>query len=174
MKSNIILIGMPAAGKSTVGVLLAKSFLKDFVDTDLIIQSRYGCTLSNIIEKEGTDAFLKIENDSICSHEYSSSVIATGGSAVYGEEAMAHLKKDGIVVYLEISLSEIEKRIGNITTRGVAIKKGESLAGLYSQRVPLYNKYADITVNCEGYTAEGCVERIIDAVKRFSSEVDII
>lgn len=161
MKSNIVLIGMPAAGKSTVGVLLAKSFLKDFVDTDLIIQSRHGCTLSNIIEKEGTDAFLKIENDSICSREYSSCVIATGGSAVYGEEAMAHLKKDGIVVYLEISLGEIEKRIGNITTRGVAMKNGESLAELYNKRVPLYNKYADITVNCEGYTAEECVEKII-------------
>ena len=102
MKSNIVLIGMPAAGKSTIGVLLAKSLLKDFVDTDLMIQRKFGCTLCDIIESEGTEAFLKIENDVICSTEYHSSVIATGGSAVYGEEAMAHLKKNGVVVFLEL------------------------------------------------------------------------
>ena len=131
MKSNIILIGMPAAGKSTIGVLLAKTMLKCFVDTDLIIQSKCGCGLCNIIEKEGTDAFLKIENDIICSQEYCHSVVATGGSAVYGEEAMAHLGKDGIIIYLDITLEEIEKRIGNITTRGVAMKNGSTLADLY-------------------------------------------
>lgn len=164
MKSNIILIGMPAAGKSTVGVLLAKSLLKDFVDTDLAIQTACGCTLSNIIEKKGTDAFLKIENDIICAQNYRSSVVATGGSAVYGEEAMAHLKKDGTAVYLQLSLSEIEKRIGNIKTRGFAMKNGTSLSALYKEREPLYNKYADITVNCEGLTAEECVEKIIGKI----------
>ncbi len=165
MKSNIVLIGMPAAGKSTVGVLLAKSYLKDFVDTDLLIQSKYKSTLSNIIEKEGTEAFLKIENDVICSGEYTSSVIATGGSAVYGKYAMAHLKKNSIVVYLKISLSEIEKRIGNITTRGVAMKNGVSLSEIYEERSPLYNKYADITLDCENLTAEECVEKIIEQIK---------
>ncbi len=161
MKSNIILIGMPAAGKSTIGVLLAKSFLKDFVDTDLMIQRKYGCTLCAIIEKEGTDAFLQIENDVICSTDYHSSVIATGGSAVYGEEAMAHLKSSGVTVYLDLSLDEIERRIGNIKTRGVAMKNGTSLVELYNERAPLYNKYADITVNCDGLTAEECVEKIL-------------
>lgn len=161
MKSNIVLIGMPAAGKSTIGVLLAKSMLKSFVDTDLIIQSSYGCSLCNIIEKEGTDAFLKIENNIICSQEYCHSVVATGGSAVYGEEAMAHLKKDGIIIYLELGLAEIEKRIGNITTRGVAMKNGITLADLYNERAPLYNKYADITVNCLGKTAEEVVKEIM-------------
>ena len=161
MKSNIVLIGMPAAGKSTIGVLLAKSFLKDFVDTDLMIQRKFGCTLCDIIESEGTEAFLKIENDVICSTEYHSSVIATGGSAVYGEEAMAHLKKNGIVVFLELSLSEIEKRIGNIHSRGVAMKNGTSLSELYEERTPLYNKYADITVSCEDLSAEECVEEIL-------------
>lgn len=164
MKSNIILIGMPAAGKSTIGVLLAKSLLKDFVDTDLTIQTHYGCTLSDIIEREGTDAFLEIENYIICTQTYRSSVVATGGSAVYGEEAMAHLKKDGTVVYLELSLGEIEKRIGNIRTRGVAMKNGESLSALYAEREPLYNKYADLKINCEGLTAEECVEKIISSL----------
>ena len=103
---------------------------------------------------------LKIENDIICEHSYCSSVIATGGSAVYGEEAMAHLKKDGIIVYLNISLCEIEKRIGNITTRGVAMKNGTTLAELFEERTPLYNKYADITVNCDSKTAEETVEEI--------------
>ena len=168
MKSNIILIGMPAAGKSTIGVLLAKSLLKDFADTDLAIQSGYGCTLSNIIEREGTDAFLKIENDIICAQNYHSSVVATGGSAVYGEEAMAHLRKDGVTVYLEISLAEIEKRIGNIKTRGVAMKNGETLESLYAERELLYNKYADVTVNCEGLTAEECVEKIIDKLSKMA------
>ncbi len=162
MKSNIILIGMPAAGKSTIGVLLAKTLLKSFVDTDLIIQSKHGCGLCDIIEKEGTDTFLKIENDIICSEEYLSSVVATGGSAVYGEEAMAHLSKDGIVVYLALSLGEIEKRIGNITTRGVAMKNGTTLSELYEERLPLYNKYADITVACDGKTAEEIVTEIAE------------
>lgn len=162
MKSNIVLIGMPAAGKSTIGVLLAKTLLKSFVDTDLIIQSRYGCALSDIIEKQGTDAFLQIENDVICSEGYHSSVIATGGSAVYGEEAMEHLKEDGIVVYLELSLGEIERRIGNITTRGVAMKNGDTLSELYDERLPLYSRYADITVNCEGKTAEETVTEIVE------------
>ena len=172
MKSNIILIGMPAAGKSTIGVLLAKSLLKDFVDTDLAIQSGCGCTLSDIIEREGTDKFLKIENDIICAQKYRSCVVATGGSAVYGEEAMAHLKKDGTAVYLELSLGEIKKRIGNIKTRGVAMKNGDSLEKLYEEREPLYNKYADIKINCEGLTAEECVEKIVKAVNKTPDDVD--
>lgn len=162
MKNNIILIGMPAAGKSTIGVLLAKTLLKSFVDTDLIIQSKYSCGLCDIIEKEGTDTFLKIENDIICSQEYLSSVVATGGSAVYGEEAMAHLGKDSIIVYLDLSLGEIEKRIGNITTRGVAMKNGTTLSELCEERLPLYNKYADITVTCDGKTAEEIVTEIAE------------
>jgi shikimate kinase len=156
---------MPAAGKSTIGVLLAKTMLNSFIDTDLIIQSKCGCGLCDIIEKEGTDAFLKIENDIICSQEYSHSVVATGGSAVYGEDAMAHLSKDGIIVYLDISLEEIKKRIGNITTRGVAMKNGTTLSELYEERLPLYNKYADIIVNCEGKTAEETVTEIAKKLK---------
>ena len=161
---NIVLIGMPGAGKSTIGVILAKVLLYDFTDTDLIIQSRYGMSLSKIIEKEGTDAFLKIENDVIAGCTFSNCVVATGGSAVYGNEAMKNLKVNSTVIYLKLPISELEKRLLNIHTRGVAIKKGETIAELYEQRKPLYEKYADITVDCFGLTAEECVEKIISKI----------
>lgn len=158
---NIILIGMPGAGKSTIGVLLAKALLLSFIDTDLVIQSKYGMSLCEIIEKDGTEAFLKTENNVIASCDFCGCVVATGGSAVYGKEAMAKLKENGTVVYLNLPVSELEKRLGNIRTRGVAMKKGETIADLYEKRKPLYEKYADITVDCLGLTAEQCVEEII-------------
>ena len=158
---NIVLIGMPGAGKSTIGVLLAKALLYTFCDTDLVIQSKYGMSLSQIIEKEGTDTFLKIENDVIAACDFESSVVATGGSAVYGNEAMTKLKENGIIVYLHLPVSELQKRLSNIRTRGVAMKKGETIAELFDQRKALYEKYADITVDCLGLTAEECVEEII-------------
>ena len=164
MKSNVILIGMPAAGKSTIGVILAKGLLYAFTDTDLIIQSRYNMSLSEIIEKEGTETFLKIENDVIAGCTFSNCVVATGGSAVYGEEAMEKLRENGTVVYLKLPVSELEKRLSNIHTRGVAMKKGETIADLYEKRRPLYEKYADITVDCYGLTAEECVEKIISLI----------
>ena len=162
---NIVLIGMPGAGKSTIGVILAKALLFAFTDTDLIIQSRYGMSLSAIIEKRGTEAFLKIENDVIAGCEFSNCVIATGGSAVYGKEAMEKLKASGTVVYLKLPVSELEKRLSNIHTRGVAMKKGETITDLYEKRRPLYEKYADITVDCYGLTAEECVEKIISLIQ---------
>lgn len=162
---NIVLIGMPGAGKSTIGVILAKALLFAFTDTDLIIQSRYGMSLSEIIEKEGTEAFLQIENNVIASCEFSNCVIATGGSAVYGEKAMKKLKENGTVVYLDLPVSELEKRLSNIRTRGVAMKKGETIADLYEKRRPLYEKYADVTVDCYGLTAEECVEKIISLIQ---------
>lgn len=162
---NIVLIGMPGAGKSTIGVLLAKSMLFSFVDTDLIIQSKYAMSLCEIIEKEGTTGFLKIENDVIADCEFTNSIIATGGSAVYGEKAMQRLKENGIVIYLELSVNELKKRLGDIKTRGVAMPKGNTLAEIYAEREPLYKKYADITVNCEGLTAEQCVDECISLLK---------
>lgn len=161
---NIVLIGMPGAGKSTIGVLLAKALLFAFTDTDLIIQSKHGMSLCEIIEKEGTDAFLKIENDVIAECTFSNCVIATGGSAVYGEEAMKKLRENGTVVYLKLPISELEKRLGNIRTRGVAMDKGETIADLYEKRKPLYEKYADITVDCLDLSAEECVEEIINRI----------
>ncbi len=162
---NIVLIGMPGAGKSTIGVLLAKSMLYSFVDTDLIIQNSSGRSLCDIIEEVGTDEFLSLENGIICGCDFERSVVATGGSAVYGEQAMEHLRANGTVVYLELGLEEIEHRLGDIHTRGVAMKNGTTIAELYDERKPLYEKYADITLNCSGLTAEQCVDKIIETIK---------
>lgn len=161
---NIVLIGMPGAGKSTIGVLLAKSMLMDFVDTDLLIQKKCAESLCGIIAAKGIDEFLKIENDVICENDFENSVVATGGSAVYGEEAMAKLRADGVAVYLKLSPEELVRRIDNIHTRGIAMKEGTSIADLYAERAPLYEKYADITVECEGLTPEQCVEAIAEEI----------
>lgn len=162
--NNIVLIGMPGVGKSTLGVILAKALLFTFCDTDLIIQSKCGMSLCEIIEQKGTDTFLKTENDVIASCNFENCVIATGGSAVYGKEAMCKLKENGTVVYLKLPVSELQKRLSNIRTRGVAMEKGETIAELYEKRKPLYEKYADITVDCFGLTAEECVEEIINNI----------
>ncbi len=155
---------MPGAGKSTIGVLLAKSMLMDFVDTDLLIQKKCAESLCGIIAAKGIDEFLKIENDVICENDFENSVVATGGSAVYGEEAMAKLRADGVAVYLKLSPEELVRRIDNIHTRGIAMKEGTSIADLYAERAPLYEKYADITVECEGLTPEQCVEAIAEEI----------
>lgn len=162
---NIVLIGMPGAGKSTVGVLLAKSMLMDFVDTDLLIQRKFSDSLCGIIAERGVEEFLGIENDVICENDFENCVVATGGSAVYGREAMGKLRADGTAVYLKLSPEELERRIDNIHTRGIAMKEGTSIAALYAERSPLYEKYADITVECEGLSAEQCVELIAEKVK---------
>ena len=162
---NIVLIGMPGCGKSTVGVLLAKSLLMHFVDTDLTIQSIYKKSLSAIIEEEGLDAFKRIENDVLAATDEENAVIATGGSAVYGAEAMAHLGRDGTIVHLDVSLSTIKSRLSDIKTRGVAIADGLTIDDLYAERAPLYEKYANVTVNCDGKTAEECVDAIVAALK---------
>ena len=161
MKHSVTLIGMPGAGKSTVGVLLAKSLLTDFTDTDLIIQRKTGKSLCEIIEAEGTESFLETENRIICEQSFHNCVIATGGSAVYGKEAMKKLKEISTVIYLSLPVEELEKRIKDIHTRGVAMKNGVTLRELYEERRELYEKYADLTVDCQGLTAEECVERII-------------
>ncbi|MBQ8209399.1 MAG: shikimate kinase [Clostridia bacterium] len=162
---NVVLIGMPGAGKSTIGVLLAKSMLYSFVDTDLLIQREHSMSLCEIIEREGTQGFLKIENDIISKCDFSNSVIATGGSAVYGKDAMQKLKENGTVIYLELPVNELEKRLGNIQTRGVAMPNGNTIAELYKEREPLYKNYADITLNCENLTAEQCVDKCISFLK---------
>lgn len=161
---NIVLIGMPGAGKSTIGVLLAKSMLMDFADTDLIIQRKYSCALCEIIKKYGISEFLQIENDVIRRSEFHNCIIATGGSVVYGEEAMKSLKDNGVVVYLRVEPHELEKRINNIHTRGIAMKDGTTIAELYAERAPLYEKYADMTVNCANLTPEQCVDEIMKQI----------
>ena len=162
---NIILIGMPGAGKSTIGVLLAKTLIMSFTDTDLLIQKKYSSSLCEIIKGCGIDEFLRIENEVICEEEFSNCIVATGGSAVYGKEAMEKLKENGITVYLKLLPDELEKRINNIHTRGIAMKDGTTLAELYEERAPLYEKYADITINCLSLTPEQCVDTITEKIK---------
>lgn len=163
---NIILIGMPGCGKSTVGVLLAKSMLLDFVDTDLIIQRQYGKSLCEIIEEHGIEEFKIIEDAVISEQSYKNSVVATGGSAVYGRRAMEKLKSCGKVIYLKLEPEDIRHRIKNIKTRGIAMKKGCTIDELYNERAPLYEKYADITVDCRGLTAEDCVNSINELYRK--------
>ena len=157
---NIILIGMPGAGKSTVGVVLAKAAGYKFIDTDLVIQEDQGMVLQNIIEKYGNKGFNTIENNIISQISTDKSVIATGGSAVYGKEAMQNLKSIGRVLYLKLPYNEIKKRLGSLGKRGVLIKKGQTLEELYNERIPLYEKYADITINCYGMSIREITEFI--------------
>ena len=162
MMKNIVLIGMPGAGKSTVGVLLAKSLLSDFCDTDLIIQRECKKSLCEIIAADGTEAFVQTENRIIAAQRFENCVVATGGSVVYGKEAMENLRQNGTVVYLKVDCDELEKRICNIRTRGIAMKDGTTIAELFAERAPLYEKYADITVDCTQLTPEECVDAIVE------------
>lgn len=161
---NIVLIGMPGSGKSTVGVLLAKALLCHFVDTDLIIQAKHGKSLCEIINEIGIDGFIKTENEILSQQSFENTVVATGGSAVYGKGAMNNLKKNGIVVYIKLPPEVIESRINNITTRGIAMPEGFTIKQLYDERAPLYEKYADVTVDCSNLEIEETVKRIADAV----------
>ncbi len=165
MKKNIVLIGMPGAGKSTLGVLLAKAVNYRFMDTDLVIQDRTGKLLYETIEQQGIESFLRLEEDTLAGLDVSRTVIATGGSAVYGEKAMEHLREFGTIVYLKLSCAEIIKRVKNITTRGVVMKAGKTLADVFDERAPLYEKYADIVVDCDGNTIEQSVEQIISSLR---------
>ncbi len=159
---NIVLIGMPGCGKSTIGVLLAKSMLCDFVDTDLIIQNTYHKSLCGIIAEDGLAGFKEKENEILKKLRCDNSVIATGGSAVYCHEGMSNLKKNGKVIYLKLTPEVIKKRINNITTRGIAMEDGCTIDDLYLERAPLYEKYADYILLCEGLTAEECVTKITE------------
>lgn len=161
---NIILIGMPGCGKSTVGVLLAKSLLRDFVDTDLVLQNTYGKSLCNIINEEGLDTFKQKENMVLRELHCDNCVIATGGSAVYCEEGMQNLKANGKIIYLNLSPATIKNRIHNITTRGIAMEENCTLEQLYAERASLYERYADITIDCERLTCEQCVNAIVAAL----------
>lgn len=162
---NLILIGMPACGKSTMGVVLAKTLGMSFVDTDLLIQEEENEKLQNIIDERGMQEFLAVEERVLSSVDVENSVVSTGGSAVYSDKAMKHLKENGTVVYIKLSLEEIERRLNNIKTRGIAMKPGETLADLYALRVPLYEKYADITVETEGFSIEESIEALIRALE---------
>lgn len=158
---NIVLIGMPGAGKSTVGVVLAKRLGYRFVDSDLLIQDKYGKLLHELIEENGIEGFWQIENNVNASISLEKAVIATGGSAVYGEEAMEHLRQIGTVVYLRLPFEEIADRLGDLNARGVTLRAGQTLMDLYEERIPLYEKYAHKVIPCEGKMLRQVVDAIV-------------
>lgn len=160
MSKSVTLIGMPGAGKSTVGVVLAKRLGYAFVDADLIIQQKEGRLLHQLIEERGLEGFLDIENRINASLSPQSAVIATGGSVVYGKEAIEHLVQTTTVIYLQLSLEALAQRLGDLRKRGVVLRKGQSLEELYEERVPLYRQYAHITIDCEKKDISGIVEEI--------------
>jgi shikimate kinase len=161
--SNIILTGMPGAGKSTVGVILAKTLGMNFIDTDIVLQENSGRMLQEIINTDGIDAFLKAEESIIVSLQCTNTIIATGGSVVFSEKSMKYLKKKGIIIYLSVSYEELVQRIKNITTRGIVLAADQSLLDMYNQRIPLYEKYADRTIDCSDRDVEKIVENILHA-----------
>ena len=164
-KTNIVLIGMPGVGKSTIGVILAKVLGYSFLDADLLIQEQEGKLLHEIIEEKGTDGFIEVENRVNSSIRADRAIIATGGSVVYGKEAMEHLKEIGRVVYLKVSYAILEKRLADIKGRGVVLKEGQTLETLFEERSKLYEQYADIEVFEEGLDVEQTVEKLVEALE---------
>ena len=160
VKSNIVLIGMPGSGKSTVGIILAKLCLRDFIDTDLLIQTREGTKLQNIIDDSGHSALRKIEEQVILSLSVENHIIATGGSAVYSDSAIVHLKKNGWIIFLDVSLEILESRLGDYSTRGIAKRSDQTLMELFEERGKLYRTYSDHTIKCDGLSQDE-VSRII-------------
>ena len=158
--ANLVLIGMPGCGKSTVGVLLAKALGMAFMDTDVVLQAREGQKLQTMIDAIGIDAFLEKEEESILTIDCDCTVIATGGSVVYGKNGMKHLREKGIVVYIRLPFSEIERRLSNLATRGVALKDNQTLYDLYQERIPLYEAEADIVFDATGLEIEQTVSAI--------------
>jgi shikimate kinase len=156
---NLVLIGMPGVGKSTVGVLLAKATGRDFVDTDVLVQAREGASLPELIAKHGPAGFLALEERHVCSLRAERTVIATGGSVVYGERAMAHLRRLGTLVHLELPPGALEARAGSLAARGVVSRPGQDLAALYQERAPLYRRWAEYTVDADA-SHEEVVRRI--------------
>ena len=164
-RKNIVLIGMPGAGKSTMGVVLAKVSGRSFIDADLLIQAEEKRLLSEIIEQDGVDGFLAIEERVNASIQAENAVIATGGSVIYGPGAMEHLREIGIFVYLRLSYATIASRLFNIKGRGVALREGQTLKDLYEERCILYKKYAHIIVDEEGLGIEETVEKTLQALE---------
>lgn len=166
-RNNIVLIGMPGAGKSTMGVILAKVLGYQFLDADLLIQNQEKRLLKEIIYEEGLSGFLEIEEHVNKSIEVRNTVIATGGSVIYGKRAMEHLREIGLVIYLRLSFNTINNRLGNIKQRGVALKEGQTLYDLYEERCPLYEMYAHVVIDCEKLDIEEVVETIVERTSEF-------
>lgn len=163
---NITLIGMPGSGKSTIGVLLAKRLGLDFLDADILIQTRQGAQLQDVLNRMGIDPFLDLEGETLAGLNCSSTVIAPGGSCVCRETAMEHLKRLGQVVYIKLPYEELEPRITNMDRRGIAFRPGETLKDIYDERTPLYERYADITVETSGLTLERSAALVEQLLRR--------
>ena len=160
--NNYILIGMPGSGKSKIGVLLAKALGYDFVDTDLVIQQKGGGLLKEIIARIGNDGFKQLEEDVNASIDVNKSVIAPGGSAVYSDKAMRHFKEIGTIIYLKLDYQTVKRRLGNLKARGVVLEKGQTLRDLYNERIPYYEKYADITVKLDKLSIGNSLEKVLE------------
>lgn len=167
MKNNIVLIGMPGVGKSTIGVILAKVLGYQFIDSDLLIQKQEKRLLKEIIADEGIQRFIAIENEVNAAIEAEHTVIATGGSVVYGRAAMEHLAEIGIIVYLQLSYNPLSARLNNIKGRGVILKEGQDLQDLYEERIPLYERYADIIINEEDLSIENTLTALTRQLKEY-------
>jgi len=165
---NIVLVGMSGAGKSTLGVLLAKALGMDYVDTDIVIQQYEGRLLQEIIDHDGIEKFMEVEENIVSELQLENCIISTGGSVIYSEKAMHALKQNGLIIYLHVPYEEIQRRLTNITTRGIVIKKGNSLKDVYEERVPLYMKYGDQTIDCSSKDIEHCVSEIIEKIREFN------
>jgi len=163
--SNLVLIGMPGSGKSTVGVILAKKTSRDFVDTDLLIQTSQGRNLQDIVDHDGYVALRHIEERVLLDLSVRNHVIATGGSAVYSDQAMAHLKSEGLAIFLDVDLATLESRIPDFSTRGLAKRPEQSLSELFAERFELYTKHADITIKCDKLTHEAVCARIVEEIR---------
>jgi shikimate kinase len=161
---NLALIGMPGVGKSTVGVLLAKAAGRLFIDTDVYIQALETRSLQSIIDESGLEAFCRMEEQHILCIDATNAVLATGGSVVYSPRLMQHLKETSLIIHLDLDLAAIKVRLGDLAARGVVIRKGESLDELYAERMPLYRKYADITINCAGRDHQRVLAAILEAI----------
>ena len=162
---NVVLIGMPACGKSTLGVLLAKVLMMDFVDTDLLLQRTSGKPLQQMVDELGSEGFSDVEEDFVAGLDMENTVIATGGSVALEDRAMAHLKENSVIVFVKLSYESIEQRLKNISTRGIAMKKGQTLKDLYDLRQPFYHKWADLTVESDHQEIEESVERLMQALQ---------
>lgn len=160
---SLILIGMPGAGKSTLGLLLAKHLAKDFVDTDLLIQLEHRKTLQDILHQHGYQTLRNIEEQILLNAHYPNHIIATGGSAVYSEAGMRHLKQFGPIIFLDAGIDTLQSRINNMESRGIARPAGQSFADVYAERRPLYERYADIVIDCNNKTQEQLVDEVIFA-----------
>jgi shikimate kinase len=170
--TNIVLIGMPGSGKSTVGVILAKQTARSFIDTDLLFQLSEERSLQDIIDAEGHIALRQIEEDVLLAIADAHHVIATGGSAAYSAPAMDHLKKIGVLVFLDVSLQDLEGRVGDFGKRGIAKRPDQTFADLFEERFVLYSKHADITISCDGLTQEEVCDRIQDLTSHLPVRVD--